>query len=123
MDAVPFQVESQVVDGDVRVIEVHGELDLGTASDFESALEDATALPSARVVVDMSGCGFVDSTGIALIINAWRRVEGGDGASGRLVLCCVNEQVDRLFEVTGLQGSISIEPDRDAALAAVAAPR
>lgn len=116
MDAVPFQIESESVGDNLRVIGVHGELDLGTAPEFEAALADATADPDARVVVDMAGCGFVDSTGIALIINAWRRVEGADDAAGRMVLCNVGEQVARLFEVTGLTGQIDIADDRDAAV-------
>lgn len=116
MDAVPFQIESESVGENLRVIGVHGELDLGTAPEFEAALNSATTDPDSRVVVDMAGCGFVDSTGIALIINAWRKVEGTDDSSGRLVLCNVGEQVARLFEVTGLTGQIDIADDRDTAI-------
>ena len=95
---------------------MNGELDLSTAAQLEGPLEEAVASPSAAVLIDLTDCTFIDSTGIALIVRAWQKLEG-DGGKGRFVLCCINHQVRRLLKITGVESSISMHQGRDAALA------
>lgn len=98
---------------------MRGELDLDTAPRLEKPLEGAVAETNGdSILIDLSQCEFIDSTGIALIVRAWQRVDGEDGG-GRLVLCCDNEQVQRLLKITGVESSISLHQDRDAALSAL----
>lgn len=103
------------------MIAVRGELDLSTASDLEGPLEDVVASADAAVLVDLCGCEFIDSTGIALIVRTWQRLDqGADGdGSGRVVICSDNEQVRRVLEITGIELSIPIHRTRDEALAAL----
>jgi anti-sigma B factor antagonist len=111
---------AQLEDG-IRVVSVRGELDLSTAPALEGPLEEAIAAGDASVVVDLTECEFIDSTGIALIVRAWQQLDRsaeGDG-DGRVVICSYNDQVRRVLEVTGLQRSISIHSTRDEALAAL----
>jgi anti-sigma B factor antagonist len=117
----PFQAAASEIEGGVQLLEVHGELDLSTATQLEGPLEEAVASPRAAVVVDLADCTFIDSTGIALIVRAWQRVDAaaGNGGEGGLVLCCQNEQVRRVLEVTGLEHSLRVFPTRDAAVAAL----
>lgn len=117
----PFAVSSEEIEGGIRSFSVSGELDLNTAPQLEEPLEKATADPAARVLLDLGGCEFIDSTGIALIVRAWQRIDrdAGNGGEGRLVLCACNAQVGRLLEITGVASSISMHPDRDSALAAL----
>lgn len=119
MNPVPFDLKSEeLVDG-VRVFTVRGELDMNTAPELERGLEQALSDPSASLLLDLSECEFIDSTGIALIVRAWQRLDreaGGEG-EGRLVLCSINHQVRRLLKITGVETSISMHEQRDAALA------
>jgi anti-anti-sigma factor len=103
------------------VLEIHGELDLSTATQLEEPLEEAVQAENAAVVIDLADCQFIDSTGIALIVRAWQRVDAaaGNGGKGGLVLCCPNEQVRRVLEVTGLEHSLRVFPTRDEAVAAL----
>jgi anti-sigma B factor antagonist len=116
----PFQVKNEELEGGIVVFAVQGELDLSTAPELDRPLEDALGdggNPS--VLIDLSSCEFIDSTGIALIVRAWQRIDreaDGDG-SGRLVICCSNDQVERLLKITGVESSISMHGDRDSALA------
>jgi anti-anti-sigma factor len=105
----PFKVEARELDGGVTVLTIRGELDLSTAPQLERSLDAASAPEEPAILIDLSECEFIDSTGVALIINAWQRVdrEAGEG-SGRLVLCCPNSQVRRLLEITGVENSISL---------------
>jgi anti-sigma B factor antagonist len=112
---IPFEVGNEELEGGIRALMVRGELDLNTAPELEQALADG----GDEVLVDLSECEFIDSTGIAVIVRAWQRLDrdaGGEG-QGRLVLCCNNHQVQRVLKITGVEASISMHDQRDEALA------
>jgi anti-anti-sigma factor len=117
----PFQASASELDGGIRLLEVNGELDLSTAAQLEGPLDEATASEKAAVLIDLTDCTFIDSTGIALVVRAWQRVDAaaGNGGEGGLVLCCQNEQVRRVLEVTGLEHSLRVFATRDEAVAAL----
>lgn len=121
MGPAPFQASASEIEGGIRLLEVNGELDLSTATQLEGPLDDATASPATAVLIDLSDCTFIDSTGIALVVRAWQRVDAsaGNGGEGGLVLCCQNEQVRRVLEVTGLEHSLRVFATRDEAVAAL----
>ena len=121
MNPAPFEVSAAEIDGGVRVISIRGELDLGTAPELEGPLADAVAAGDAPLLVDLSECEFIDSTGIALIVRAWQQLDRGavGEGEGRVVLCSDNDQVRRVLEITGLELSIPIHRTRDEALAAL----
>jgi anti-anti-sigma regulatory factor len=56
-----------------------------------------------------------------LIVRASQQLDGRsqNGGSGSVVICCHNEQVRRVLEVTGLTNSIAIFATPDEALAAL----
>lgn len=121
MGPAPFQASASEIDGGIRLLEVDGELDLSTATQLEGPLEEAVGSTAAAVLIDLSNCTFIDSTGIALVVRAWQRVDAaaGNGGEGGLVLCCQNEQVRRVLEVTGLEHSLRVFETRDEAVAAL----
>ncbi|HEU5251783.1 MAG TPA: STAS domain-containing protein [Solirubrobacterales bacterium] len=102
----------------MRTIFVRGELDLSTAPELEGPLEETLEDGDASVLIDLSQCEFIDSTGIALIVRAWQRLASGENGRG-LVICSQNEQVRRVLEITGLELSIPVHTTRDEALAAI----
>jgi anti-anti-sigma factor len=117
----PFDVQTEEIDEGIRVFTVHGELDMNTAPELEQALETALTDEEAAVMLDLSDCEFIDSTGIALIVRTWQRLDrdAGNGGKGKFILCCVNHQVRRLLKITGVESSISLHEQRDAALDAL----
>lgn len=98
---------------------MRGELDLNTASRLEGPLQEAISGGSdLSVLLDLSDCEFIDSTGIALVVRAWHQVDrnADGGGQGQFVLCCSNDQVERLLKITGVDSSISTHRQREAAL-------
>lgn len=119
MNPAPFEVEVGGVEHGVRTISVRGELDLSTAPELEGPLDQALDSGEGSVLIDLSGCEFIDSTGIALIVRAWQRLDRAEDDRA-LVICSGNEQVRRVLEITGLELSIPVHGTRDQALAAMA---
>ncbi|MEX0168294.1 STAS domain-containing protein [Streptomyces sp. LMG1-1-1.1] len=88
-----------------------GELDHDTAAPLRNALEENSA--RGRLVVDCSGLGFCDSTGLNLLLRARLRhlAEGG-----RVDLAGLRPPVDRMFEITGARQIFRVYEDAEIAL-------
>jgi anti-anti-sigma factor len=114
----PFEVQVGDLEQGVRTISVRGELDLSTAPNLEGPLEETLAGDEGSVLIDLSQCEFIDSTGIALIVRAWQRLDSGNNGRA-LVICSQNAQVRRVLEITGLELSIPVHMTRGEALAAI----
>lgn len=92
--------------GEARVI-VEGQLDLSHEPVFSSAVRDAVAGGSPRVVLDLSGCTFIDSTGLGVVLELHELVH----AAGRhLTIVPGTDAVERVFAVTGLRESLPFAP-------------
>ena len=87
MTPAPFEATAAQLTTGFASIAVRGELDLSTAPELEGPLDEAVASGDAAVLIDLSECEFIDSTGIALIVRAWQQLDrGADGdGSGRVV--------------------------------------
>lgn len=96
------------------VLTVEGELDMNTATDLEQELEGPLAAGQARLLIDLSRCEFIDSTGIALIVRSWQALDG-DGHD-RFALCGIGHQVKRVLDITGLEKTIPTHSSREQAL-------
>jgi anti-anti-sigma factor len=115
----PFEVKVGDPENGVRAISVHGELDLSTAPELEGPLDEALDSGEGSLLIDLSRCEFIDSTGIALIVRAWQRLDSSDNGRRSLVICSQNDQVRRVLEITGLELSIPVHLTRDEAIAAL----
>ncbi len=93
-----LQMRSERSD-DRYVIALEGELDLDGVERVTEELERAEASDARRIVLDLSGLTFMDSSGVRLIVCANLRSQA-DG--DRLRLIRGSERVQRVFELTGV---------------------
>ncbi len=84
-------------DAEAVVIGLTGELDLATVETFERHLREAEAARPARLVVDLTALGFMDSTGLQTLLRARERASTTEY---ELVLRRGPRQVQRVFELT-----------------------
>lgn len=97
-------------------LRLEGELDLWSADRLQAVLQ-RVARDSDAVVVGLEHCEFVDSTGIALFLQARRQLED---EGGRLVIYGCADQVLRIFTVAGLTEAGIVFGSRGEAIAALA---
>jgi anti-sigma B factor antagonist len=90
---------TRLPDDPAPVLVVSGELDVYEAPAFRSELFSIIDEGHPRVVVDCSGMAFIDSAGLAALVDAHRRVAANDG---QLVLRGVRPSSRRIFEITDL---------------------
>jgi anti-sigma B factor antagonist len=114
-----FEATVENLDVSTAVVVARGEIHLATAPEFSDRLNGVIADGRTAIVVDLTEVGFIDSTGLSVLLNALRRITR---AGGTLVLVCTNPTVLRLFEVTKMDSTFPIVGTRDEALARARAP-
>ena len=85
--------------GDRAVVSVAGEVDLDTASELGEHALDALHHVSPRIVLDITGVTFMDSTGLKVLVSVERRAQL---AGGSFVLVGASPAVLRILTLTGL---------------------
>ncbi|MGW3268592.1 STAS domain-containing protein [Streptomyces sp. NPDC001056] len=104
-------VDRAPLDGAV-VVTVTGEVDHRTAGTLCRVLMPADTLDVPRTIADLAGVGFMDSSGINVLIAAHQAHE----PAGWLRLAGVRRPVLRTLEMVGLTGLIGCYPSVEAAL-------
>jgi anti-anti-sigma factor len=104
----PFSVAVRDAGGRLVVV-ARGELDLATAPELESVVMPPLN-EGGSVVLDLRGLGFMDSTGVRVIVAAHLAAEesGGDFA---IVRTPADGPVGRVLEISGLDGVIDVVDD------------
>jgi anti-sigma B factor antagonist len=114
---LPLAVERTSRDG-VELLLVEGEVDIATAPRLLAVLNQAVQDALQSLVIDLSAVGFMDSTGLALLINAHRRVTR---RSKGFAVVCPAGPLRRVFEMTDMVDTLHVCPDRESAALAAAA--
>ena len=100
---------------DVSVVTVAGEVDVYTAAQLRTALDEEIASGRSQLVVDLDAVSFLDSTGLGVLVGRLKLVRNH---SGWLRIVCSNDRILRVFRITGLDKVFGIHPTLDEALTA-----
>ncbi|HEX6418622.1 MAG TPA: STAS domain-containing protein [Acidimicrobiales bacterium] len=96
------------------VVSLFGELDVATSPQLREQLVDLIGDGAIRLVLDLDGVDFLDSTGLGTIIGGLKRARTH---GGELRLVSAQSRINRLFEITGLDKAVPLLPTLDAAVA------
>ena len=92
-------------DGVPVVVAVTGEIDMSTAGLLWQVLEPACER-GGRLVVDLDGTTFIDSTGLAVLVRAYKRLEQ---RSESVVVRTAAPVVRHVLAISGLDGLLMVE--------------
>ncbi|MBA2421124.1 MAG: STAS domain-containing protein [Thermoleophilaceae bacterium] len=112
-----FNIQDEEIDSTTHVIELGGEVDLYTAPEFKERLVQLIESGKTQIVVDLSQATFIDSTTLGVLVGGVKRLRP---AGGSLALVCSDQNITKIFEITGLDRVFGIHETRDEALASVA---
>ncbi|TMC00872.1 MAG: STAS domain-containing protein [Chloroflexi bacterium] len=99
MDRVTLDVESRQTDTGVTVLAPSGRLDVAGAPALKEAVGEAIKNEKPRLIIDMEGVSFVDSSGLGSVVAALKQVRS---SKGDLRLAAPNQQVRVVLELTTL---------------------
>jgi anti-anti-sigma factor len=95
----PFKLETDV-HGTGATLKLHGELDVATAPALRDTVVHLISEGRTSLVFDCTDLGFIDSTGLGVLIGARARCIA---ANGSVSLAGVKPALQRLLAVTGIE--------------------
>ena len=84
---------------DHTVVTVRGEVDLASSPQLRDCLGELTSAGTPRLVIDLEEVGFIDSTGIGVLVGGIKRARS---QGGELSLVCTQRRILKVLEITGL---------------------
>jgi anti-sigma B factor antagonist len=94
-----LEVQTRQAENGATVVAPTGRLDVAGAPALKDAISEALKNGQAKVVLDMEGVSFVDSTGLGSVIAALKQIRS---SQGDLRLAAPNQQVRVVLELTTL---------------------
>ena len=91
--------EKRKVVGDVTVCALSGEININTSPDLRKVFDELITQKAKKVILDLGGVTYIDSSGLATLIEVLRKMKRYDG---RLRLCGLSDKIRSLFEITKL---------------------
>ena len=110
----PVNITVESLPGATGVVTVDGEIDLATSAEVEGRVREHVEADSpSTLVLDLTGCAFLDSTGVASLLRLSREL---DERSIRFSLVVPPGPVLRVLVLMGVEERLSVVADRAAAL-------
>ena len=109
----PFELRSSQI-ADAVIVEAIGEIDMATAPQLAAAL-DPTPDDVRRMVVDLSGVTFLDSSGLNALVQAQRAL--AHRSVDLRIVCPTDRVIRKVFEITHLTVPLSVVESIEEALA------
>jgi anti-sigma B factor antagonist len=108
-----FAVATEQLDDGTPVVCVMGEVDLATVPALEQTLLGAGENRPRAMIVDLTGCTFLDSSGLRALIETRTRLQRSNRP---MALVLSNPSVLRIFEISGCDELFEIYPALGAAV-------
>lgn len=100
--------------GDTMIVRLNGELDQHYAAGLRTDIDSQAARVGVRrIVFDFSRVGFMDSSGIGVIMGRYRLMQS---VGGSVSAFGVGPRLDKLIEMSGIKRIITIYADEESAL-------
>src|ERR1700759_2570291 len=101
----------------IPVVSITGDIDLETSPQLRDFLRPKSSKKKPLLLVDVAGVNYIDSSGLATLIEYFEAVQG---FQGKLALASLSPRVKNVFEIVRLEQIFSLYPDVPSALKALA---
>lgn len=98
------------------VVRLGGRLDAGGVAEIKPQLVAEAEKSGTNIVLNMAEVNFIDSTGLGLVVSAFRKLRENDGD---MQICSLSAQAQTLFELTRMHRIFNIHEDEATALSSL----
>jgi len=100
----------------IPVVSITGDIDLESSPKLRDFLKPKSVKKTPALLLDFAGVNYIDSSGLATLIEYYQSVQG---FKGKLALASLSPRVKNVFEIVRLEQIFSLYPDIPSALAAL----
>lgn len=112
--SLDFECQAELIGSDTVVVTVEGEVDIHTAACLREVLREVESWRvGRRLVIDLTACSFMDSTGLGVLVAAKHRQDDAP------LHVAAHVGALRVLTISGLDKALQIHRSREEALAAL----
>lgn len=109
-------MHSQILPNGILILQPDvARLTAAAAPDFKTRLAEEIAAGHTRIIIDLGGVSFIDSSGLGAIVGGLKRL----GARGDIVLCGLQPAASQMFRLTRMDNVFRIYKSPEDAAAAI----
>jgi anti-sigma B factor antagonist len=97
----------------ISIFRMNGDIDINTSPTVKKSFDEAVKQKKDKVVVNLKGVGYVDSSGLATLVEILKNLRA---YGGKLKLTNLSDKVRGLFEITKLDKLFDIVPEEEEAV-------
>jgi anti-sigma B factor antagonist len=101
--------------GDVQILSFQGNLDTNTAPDAESEINGLIDGGVQKLLVNFEKLDYISSAGLRILLATAKKLKA---SSGDLKICCLNQTVQEVFDISGFATILSVSSSEEEALGA-----
>ena len=90
---------------DVKIVDLQGDLDTNTAPGGEAYLNELLSDDAKKVLLNLEKLDFMSSAGLRVLLATAKRLQS---TGGSLRVCCLNETVQEIFEMSGFISILNV---------------
>lgn len=102
-----MEISQQALDPDITLIQLNGRLDAKSSERVKATLRELSEQDQAKIIIDLQGVPFIDSSGLAALVSGLRLVRERGGV---IVLSGAQSQAQIVFRLTMLDRVFTIHP-------------
>ena len=107
-----MEIQHKMENG-VLIIKINGRLDAATSPSADETIKKSMEEDRNRLLFDLSDLEYLSSGGLRVILSAAKEIKR---RNGKVALCCLNQYVDEIFEVSGFKSMIPIKDTLEAGI-------
>ena len=101
--------------GDVRILSFQGNLDTNTSPDAENEINGLIEAGAQKLLVNFENLDYISSAGLRILLATAKKLKV---SQGDLKICCLNETVQEVFDISGFATILSVSKTEEEALGA-----
>ena len=100
---------------DVRILSFQGNLDTNTSPQAESEINGLIDAGSQQLLINFEKLDYISSAGLRILLATAKKLKA---SQGDLKICCLNETVQEVFDISGFATILNVSKTEEDALGA-----
>ncbi len=99
--------------GAVSIVAIEGSLDTATSAEADSFLSNKIDQGALKILIDFEKLDYISSAGLRILLVTAKNLSG---EGGELRVCCLNETVQEVFDISGFGMLLNVFETRSGAM-------
>jgi len=101
--------------GDVRILSFKGNLDTNTSPEAENEINGLIEAGAQKLLANFENLDYISSAGLRILLATAKKLKA---SQGDLKICCLNDTVQEVFDISGFATILSVSKTEEEALGA-----